>query len=100
MNADGSGMRRLAGGVIVRVGRGGQPSAHPVSPPAWSPDGRWISFVSDRDANFEIYVMKADGSGQRNLTRNAAFDNDPVWYPTDRGCVLPQGQEPRTRSMS
>src|SRR3954453_6690832 len=32
--------------------------------PAWSPDGRRITFVSDRlNQNDEIYVMSADGSG-------------------------------------
>ena len=33
--------------------------------PAWSPDGRKIAIVS----SYEIYVMNADGSGQRRLTR-------------------------------
>ena len=29
-----------------------------------------IAFQSDRDGNFEIYVMNADGSGQMNLSNN------------------------------
>jgi Tol biopolymer transport system component len=29
----------------------------------------------------EVYVMNADGSGQRNLTRNPAADHDPAWSP-------------------
>ena len=29
--------------------------------PAWSPDGKWITFISERDGNSEIYVMDADG---------------------------------------
>ena len=33
-----------------------------------------IAFVSDRDGNREIYIMNADGSGQTNLTNNAAED--------------------------
>ena len=33
-----------------------------------------IAFLSGRDGNGEIYVMNADGSGQTNLTRNAADD--------------------------
>jgi dipeptidyl aminopeptidase/acylaminoacyl peptidase len=38
--------------------------------PAWSPDGHKIAFRSTRnDGNREIYVMNADGSNQRNLTR-------------------------------
>ena len=52
--------------------------------PAWSPDGRKIAFVSDRDGNSEIYVMNADGSGQRRLTRNPAYDADPAWSPDGR----------------
>ena len=35
---------------------------------AWSPDGREIAFYSDRTGRFEIYVMKADGSGVRQVT--------------------------------
>ena len=49
--------------------------------PAWSPDGRKIAFASERDGNSEIYLMNADGSGQRSLTRNLAYDGDPAWSP-------------------
>ena len=35
----------------------------------WSPNGRKLVFVSRRDGAFEVYVMNADGSGQRRLTR-------------------------------
>jgi TolB protein len=52
--------------------------------PAWSPDGRKIAFVSDRNGNSEVYVMNAKGNGQRNLTRNPAFDADPAWSPDGR----------------
>tara|TARA_B100000378_G_scaffold245008_1_gene215649 strand:- start:970 stop:1935 length:966 start_codon:yes stop_codon:yes gene_type:complete len=36
--------------------------------PAWSSDGTKIVFDSNRDGNFEIFVMDADGSNQRQLT--------------------------------
>ena len=49
---------------------------------AWSPDGTRIAFETDRDGDFEIYVMNADGSGQTNLTNNpAACDISPTWPP-------------------
>ena len=40
-----------------------------------------IAFASDRDGNFEIYVMNADGSGQTRLTDNPAYDGSPAWSP-------------------
>ena len=49
--------------------------------PAWSPDGTKIAFHSDRDGNFEIYVMNSDGSGVTRVTNNAALDGVPVWSP-------------------
>ncbi len=49
--------------------------------PAWSPDSKSIAFVSNRDGNLEIYVMRADGNKPRRLTFNEGLDRDPVWSP-------------------
>ena len=49
--------------------------------PDWSLDGKRIAFASQRDGNYEIYVMNADGSDQRRLTRDPADDYHPVWSP-------------------
>jgi TolB protein len=35
--------------------------------PTWSPDGRHIAFVSDRSGSWALWVMRADGGGQRVL---------------------------------
>ena len=40
-----------------------------------------IAFVSERDGNTEIYLMSADGSNARNLTRHPAADYSPAWSP-------------------
>ncbi len=47
--------------------------------PAWSPDGNRIAFATDRDGNFEIYLMNADGTGQTRLTSHPAADRNPAW---------------------
>jgi TolB protein len=40
-----------------------------------------IAFLSDRDGNYEIYVMDVDGSNPTNLTNNPAEDVSPAWSP-------------------
>jgi tricorn protease len=43
---------------------------------AWSPDGRWIAFVSDRTGEDEIYITPQDGMGNIELGKEAeAKDN-------------------------
>ena len=50
-------------------------------PPLTGIGGGVIAFVSNRDGNFEIYVMNADGSDQRRLTYNTVGDWAPAWSP-------------------
>ena len=52
--------------------------------PDWSPGGRHIAFASERDDNFEIYRMRADGGDQTRLTFDEAFDFGPAWSPDGR----------------
>jgi tricorn protease len=53
---------------------------------SWSPDGRWISYLSDRDGDYEIYMRPADGAGEeRKITRNAkAWRFYPRWSPDSK----------------
>ena len=67
---------------------------------SYSPDGQWIVFSSMRDAYnrtlsadeqkmldvnpsyfADIYVMRADGSGQKRLTRTIGYDGGPFFTP-------------------
>jgi len=44
---------------------------------AWSPDGRWIAFVSDRTGEDELYITPQDGMGNVELAReNQPKDRD------------------------
>ena len=55
-----------------------------ISSPSWSPDGKRIAFVSDREEPlryFDIYVMDADGSNQQRVTNNPRDDRHPSWSP-------------------
>lgn len=62
----------------------------PDDVPAWSPDGRLVAYVAYQDGadpltigdgNADIFVVAAEGSHRRNLTRNPAWDGDPSWSP-------------------
>ncbi len=56
------------------------PDANDVSPYI-SPSGDKIVFFSDRDGNYELYLMNDDGSAQQRLTSNPAEDLNPVFSP-------------------
>ncbi len=63
------------------------------SGPDWSPDGRRIAFDSDRDGNFEVYAMNADGSGVTRLTVRDAHDVGPAWSPDGRRIAFHSNRE-------
>ena len=41
----------------------------------------WLAFSSMRSGNRDIWVVKTDGTGLRNVTNNPAFDDKPCWSP-------------------
>jgi dipeptidyl aminopeptidase/acylaminoacyl peptidase len=54
--------------------------------PAWSPDGKWIAFTSnrtddpDRNTNSDIWIVEAKkGAKPRQLTSWVDYDKSPVW---------------------
>jgi TolB protein len=47
--------------------------------PVWFPTGNWIEFESDRNGDYEIYLIKSDGTGLLQITRDLASDTYPAW---------------------
>ena len=49
--------------------------------PRWSPDGRQVAFVSDRDKGACLFVMPMTGGEARRLTAPDGFVKDFSWSP-------------------
>jgi dipeptidyl aminopeptidase/acylaminoacyl peptidase len=47
----------------------------------WSPDGRYIAFVSNRGDKNQLYVMPLDGGEARRLTKAKHGVAQPAWSP-------------------
>ena len=120
ISADGSGLRRLTSdgfddsdpswspdGQKIVFGRGGRIYTMSASDgsglialtaggfdwhPTWSPDGRRIAFGSDRTGINAIYVMNADGSGVRQLTKYPEGDYLPWWSPDGTTIAFERGR--------
>jgi Tol biopolymer transport system component len=71
-------------GLCVARADGSQPVrlgvSRAVRDASWSPDGRFVAYVRQDD----IFVANADGSGARNVTRDAALSSGPAWSPDGR----------------
>jgi tricorn protease len=53
---------------------------------AWSPDGRWIAYLSDRSGEDELYIASQDGMSPetRITTDGSMFRLPPVWSPDSK----------------
>ncbi|MFQ6037008.1 MAG: TolB family protein [Candidatus Aminicenantales bacterium] len=58
--------------------------------PVWSPDGKNIAFTSDREGNYDIFMMNADGTGVIRLTSTPVDEKEPAWFPDAKSIVYTQ----------
>ena len=87
------GARGDARGVPTRLTKGTDVERQPVV----SPDGMRIAFTSDRDGDFDLYVMKAAPESATNvpvkLTNNTVPDTLPDWSPNGKRLAFARGNE-------
>ncbi|PAW67815.1 MAG: hypothetical protein B9S34_04360 [Opitutia bacterium Tous-C1TDCM] len=56
----------------------------------WSPDGKWfVAALNDTDFNSDIWIFKADGTGERtNVSRHPDNEGNPAWSPDGRALAF------------
>ncbi len=66
-------------------------SDQPIMSPAWSPDGKWLAYVSFENKRSTVYVQQVS-TGQRQLvSARAGVNNAPAWSPNGRRLALTLG---------
>lgn len=122
VRADGSGLRQLtAGGAqaawspdatevafvdadglhVIEVASGEvRDLAAGANVPRWSPDGRQLAFSRVVDGREQLWVIGADGSGERRLLASQAHDSQPTWTADGASIVFTRDPDGRAGSVS
>src|ERR1700687_1620100 len=73
----------VAGGEAVQRTQSG----HDTSP-AWSPDGKMLAFLSSRDGNSQVYVLRMSGGEPRKLTTLSGGADIFRWSPDGKNIAF------------
>jgi dipeptidyl aminopeptidase/acylaminoacyl peptidase len=65
----------------------GKPSTR-TSSAKWSPDGKWISFISQETGRDELYLVKPDGTGLHQLTKTGHDVFQYEWSPSGKQMLV------------
>lgn len=77
-----------------------------ASQPGWSPDGQWISFVSNRDGKNNLYVLPVGGGESEKLTDVKSGVSSYKWSNDGKSIALlladptPEDEEKNTKSKN
>ena len=63
-------------------------SKNSSSSPRFSPDGKWISFISDRGNKNQIYVIRTDGGESMSVTNEEDGVSNYEWHPDGKRMIF------------
>ena len=57
--------------------------------PAWSPDGRWIAYLSDESGEYALHIRDQKGTGDiKKIKLSPTFYYSPTWSPDSKKIAL------------
>lgn len=85
ISRDGKWIAFSAGPIYIMPAAGGEPRRITEKTPSyyhgWSPDGRTLVYCGERDGNFDIYAIPAEGGQETRLTTHAGYDDGADYSP-------------------
>lgn len=107
IDVDGENFRQLTQGdpILVKAGKHNRvkelaPPLPEIGSPAWSPDGKWITYVFSDTILWQtadIYIIDAEGNGRgKPLVEGARQDLSPAWVPEGFLSVSPSTEKQTT----
>ncbi len=66
----------IEGGVPERITPNGPSYWH-----GWSPDGKWLAYCAERNGNYDVYKIPAEGGEEIRLTTAEGLDDGPEYSP-------------------
>jgi len=86
-----------AAALRIRISAGDGKTAHDEHGLVWSPDGKQIAFLSDREKKeqLQLYVAPAGGGPAKQLTHLTGFLQGPTWSPDGKRLAVLFTKTPR-----
>ena len=66
----------ISGGIPKQITERGPSYWH-----GWSPDGKWLTYCAERDANYDVYKIPSNGGKEIRLTTAEGLDDGPEYSP-------------------
>lgn len=84
--------------ISSRGGYARQMTTHPAydGNPCWSPDGRMLAFISDRNGTPQIFALPVDGGEARQISRIETGVSHFTWSPNGRAFCLTTWAPPQS----
>jgi Tol biopolymer transport system component len=92
MQSDGSNLKQLTFTVSPRTFPGAMPDGN--GNPSWSPNSDKLAYVSFENGSPDVFIINANGTGNKRLTDTPLRDENPVWTKDGNSILFSSNRNP------